>query len=209
MNEQTNMESAPNEGAGTPSPVSPVSGQPSSAEAAGEVSLQEVLKELKELRKEQQSSKDRAISHLQKQIEELSGKPAEKEPAAAKPDTGTISATQAIPEALARFTEVGLSVSDPDVAALIGKSGEYKTRADFLLEVERTVNRKVIKPPVSPAAVVAPASTPPAQQSGNELIGEYQAKVIAARGNREEIKRLRAAYKEKGVPVEQVSFTIK
>ncbi len=215
--EQTNMESAPNEGAGTPSPVSPVSGQQSSAGATGKSELQELREKVERLEREGQSAKDRAISNLKKEVEakiaELSGKPVEpekSEPTTVNTDTGTIGGAQALPEALARFTESGLSVSDTDVSALIGKATEFKTREAFLLEAERIINRKSIKPSVTASAAIATSTgTPPGNPTVEALTTEYQNKVIAARGDKNAILRLKAEYKGRGVPVDQVNFTIR
>jgi len=214
--EQTNMESAPNEGAGTPNPASPASGQPSSAGATGEVSNQELIKRLEKLEKLEQSAKDRAIDQLRKDFEakfaEISGKPAAEqkpETAAAPPTTGTVGSAQAIPEALDRFKETGLSVSDPDISALIGDVGKYGTRETFLLEAERLINRKLIKPSVSTGAVIPPASPPPTPPGLEELKREYREKVIANRGNKAAIEAIKADYAKKGVPVDSMVWTIK
>lgn len=215
MTEQTNTESAPNVGAGSPNPVSPASGQSSSAEATGAVTLQELANQLEELKRANQSAKDREFARIRQEFEaklaEVSGKPVAEvktEAAVAKTDTGTVSGAQAIPEAIARFTEVGFPVSDPDVSALIQKSGDYKDRRDFLLEVERTINRKSIKPPVSAGAVIPSASAPPSPPDVDELTREYTNKVIANRGNKNAILALKAEYKKRGVPVDKVGFTI-
>lgn len=212
--EQTNMESAQPQGAESPNSVSQGSGQPSSAGAAGEVSIQELAKRLESVERATQSAKDRAIDQLRKDFEaklaEVSGKPVVKEepPAVVQPNTGTISGAQAIPEALARFTEVGLSVSDPDVAALIQKSTSYQDRRDFLLEVERTVNRKFVKPPVSTGAVIPSASATPPPPGVEELTREYINKVIANKGNRDAIARLREEYSKRGVEIGKVTFSV-
>jgi hypothetical protein len=213
MNDQANTESAPNEGAGVPTPVSPASGQPSSAVATEALSLQELAKRLERMERVEQSGKDRAIDGLRKEflakLDEVSGKPVAEPATTAKVDTGTIGGAQAIPEALARFTEVGLSVSDPEVASLIGKSNEYKSRSDFLLEAERVINRKLIKPSVSAAAVVAPPAGAPQAPNAQELAGEYINKVMANRGNKAMIRQLQDEYKKKGVNVEKIEFTVK
>lgn len=213
--EQTNMESAQPQGTELPNSASQGSGQPSSAEAAGTVSLQELTKRLETVERANQSAKDRAIDQLRKEFEtklsEVSGKPVIKEEtpeAVVQSNTGTISGAQAIPEALARFTEVGLSVSDPDVASLIQKSTSYQDRRDFLLEVERTINRKSIKPPVSTGAVIPSASAPPPPPGMAELTREYQNKMIAARGQKSLAQAIKAEYAERGVPVDKVGFTI-
>lgn len=212
MTEKTNMESAPNEGAVEPTTVSPVSGQQSSAGATGEVNVQEFAKRLEKLERMEQSAKDRAIANLQKQLDEISGKTVVKEetpPTAVKVDTGTISGAQALPEALERFRESGLSVSDPDVSALIGKANDFKTRESFLLEAERLVNRKSIKPSVTASAAIATSTgTPPGNPSIEALTAEYKTKFIAAHGNKAECERIKSEYAKKGVLVDKVAFTI-
>jgi hypothetical protein len=199
-----------------PTPVSPASGQQSSAGATGKSEVQELREKVEKLERENQSAKDRAISDMRKEFEAkfaaISGNPvveAKTEATIAPTSPGTTGGAQAIPEALARLNEVGLSVSDPDVAALIGKVGGYSSRESFLLDVERAITRKAIKPQVSAAAAVAGASAPPPPANVQELTQEYTQKVIANHGNKAAIQQLKAEYAKKGVPVDNVAFTIK
>ena len=211
MTEQTNTESAQPQGTSVPTDASQGSGQATSAGATGEVSVQELSKRLETLERLQQSEKDRAIAKLRKEVDdkfaELSGKPVVKEAAAAPTDTGTVSPAQAIPEALARFQEVGLSVSDPSVAGFLAQSGAYKSREAMLLEAERIINRTLIKPSVSAAVAVSAAATPPPAASTDQLTAEYRSKMMAARGKPSEVRRIKAEYAQKGVPVDNVIFS--
>lgn len=215
MTEQTNMEGAQPQGTGQPNPASQGSGQQPSAGTTGEVSLQEIQKELAELRKERQSAKDREFANLRKEFEakfaELSGKPVveeKPEAAVAPPSPGTTGATQAIPEVLARFTEHGLSAVDPDVANLIASAGTFQNKDALLLATERLINRKLVKPAVSAGAVISPAAPPPVEPAGEELTREYINKVTANRGNRDLIRALKAEYAKKGVAVDSIRFSV-
>lgn len=213
MNEQNpNTESAQVVGTGVPTPASPASGQPSSAGSNESGESKEFLHRLEVLERQFQSTKDRAIENYRKEfnarLDELAGKPlAVPEPVTATPTPGTANGLQAVPEALARFSETGLSVSDPDVTALIGKSHTYQTREAFLLDAERLVTRRTLKPPVSPAMAFAPPAGAPSQASPQELIGEYRKEMLAHRGKEESIKAIKARYREQGVPVDNIIFS--
>ncbi len=215
MTEQsTYKESAQSQGDVAPSTPSQESGQQSSAEAKGKDALiQELSERVARLERGAQSEKDRAINKLKKEFEaklaELSGKPVETEKSvsiAAQPDTGTIGGVQAIPEALARFLEANLPISDADVSALIAQAGKYPTRESFLLDVERTINRKIAKPVVGPAAAVQAPSQAPGSPGEEELLEKYVEEMLAARGNPALLRRTKEKYKNLGVPVEKVGF---
>jgi hypothetical protein len=65
-----------------------------------------------------------------------------------------------------------------------------------------------------PAGSQATMATPSAGEAGDgqlspgALLNEYTSKVIAARGNRSEIRALNADYKEQGLDVDSVVFTV-
>ena len=66
-----------------------------------------------------------------------------------------------------------------------------------------------VKPVPSPATATTPAAgEAKGEPSGDALLSEYTSKVIAARGNPEEIRALNAEYTEQGLDVGAVVFTV-
>lgn len=61
---------------------------------------------------------------------------------------------------------------------------------------------------VSAATVAQPSGgTPPSSKEGEALTPEYIEKMTAAAGNRSELKRIKEEYREKGVPVDHVTWS--
>jgi hypothetical protein len=121
-------------------------------------------------------------------------------------DDGSSQQKTATTEAIAELKEQGLEV-DADVIAIF--RGQYKSRAEFDLAVQKHINRK-LRPakPANPADVVqAPVRTGATEKSVDALTDEYKNKMRAARGNRTELSRLREEYKGKGVDIYGIDFT--
>jgi hypothetical protein len=121
-------------------------------------------------------------------------------------DDGSSQQKTATTEAIAELKEQGLEV-DADVIAIF--RGQYKSRAEFDLAIQRHINRK-LRPtkPANPADVVqAPVRTGATEKSVDALTDEYKTKMRAARGNKSQLTAIRDEYVGKGVKTWEVDFS--
>ena len=101
--------------------------------------------------------------------------------------------------------QYSLDANDPDVIANVLSQTDPK---DAEIAAARLVNRRKAQPGMSASAASTIASTPAPPANVDSLTKQYQEKVLAARGNKSLIKGLKAEYAQKGVPVDQVNFTV-
>ena len=99
------------------------------------------------------------------------------------------------------LAELELDANDPVVLPLLSLNGDKFEAAATKVALQRA---KQPKPSPASASALQGHQAPPAD--GAKLIGEYQSKMIAARGKPTELRAIKAEYEKKGVPVDQVAF---
>jgi len=110
------------------------------------------------------------------------------------------------PSAHASIVEqYNLDANDPEVIASVLTQTDPK---DAEIAAARLMNRRQNQPSMSASAASTIVSTPPPPANVNSLTQEYIQKVIAARGNKSLIKGLKTDYAQKGVPVDNVNFSV-
>lgn len=125
-------------------------------------------------------------------------------------DSGLSTTKQAVTEAIAELSKFELDQNDPDFIKLL--RGNYKSRAEFDLEVQRHIVKKLTpSKPANPADVVqSPVRSGAQEKSVEALTSEYRQKMLdAPRGPKGDAVRraLKNEYIQKGVDVHNVDFT--
>lgn len=108
---------------------------------------------------------------------------------------------QANPQLDSIFRKYGLEPDSQEAQSLARKHKGDAKEILFALETKPVQ-------PISAAAVAQPSGgTPPSSKEGEALTPEYIEKMTAAAGNRSELKRIKEEYREKGVPVDYVTWS--
>lgn len=133
--------------------------------------------------------------------EALASMTAPAKPSGGTETSGALSLAKAIAEA------ANISEADPDYLAVLVK--HQNDPVSLAKELSALAVSRASKLSPTSAQAPAPVGKPIGAPDANHLVREYQEKVIALRGNKNAILALKTEYKSKGVPVDQVSFTIK
>lgn len=216
------MSDNPNEGkpqtegtAAANQPVSQGSGTPLSGDFT---SLAKELSEIKSQLRSLQSGKDKAVDRIEERLAKYLGVEEDKVMDAqrrmalddllderlqgAQQASGRANVPQANDEVQTVINELGLDANNPQVLSVLTKKlSPVRTAIELA---------KLAQPSSAPTDAQRPPvqGVPPTTPNQEALVAEYRAKVLANRGKRDVILALRAEYKQKGVPVESISFSI-
>ena len=96
--------------------------------------------------------------------------------------------------------EFGANATDPDILLMLRES---KNPTELAIKL----GKRTQSPPPTQSQAAASVGQSVPTPDGNALIGEYTRQMQANRGKPSEIRRIKAEYAQKGVPVDQVAFT--
>ena len=107
-----------------------------------------------------------------------------------------------------QLTEAGIPFDHPDYKAVLAefKQGQFDP-AEFRGAVRGLVARLRASASVSPSAAVSESTGAGVTVTQRSLVESYVKDMNAARGNREELRLIKARYRERGVDVDRVDLT--
>jgi hypothetical protein len=172
------------------------------------------------------SGKDKAVSRLMKPLEEIAKRLGVDEETVQKAQREMVldelvaqrignsqpqGGTGTTPEPTAQVDVQSIAKQyglDPVADAAFMLSLVKETNPDTVeLHIARKAKEKAGQPNPTPSQVPAPQGGGNNQATGDELVGEYRQKMIAARGKPDLLRSIKADYAKKGVPVDNVIFS--
>ena len=106
------------------------------------------------------------------------------------------------------LTEAGIAFGDPDYKAIVAEfqSGPFDD-GEFKGAVRHLIAQRRASAPVKPSAVVGESVGSGGTVTQTGLKDSYIKKALAAKGDRLAMRQLKAEYREKGVPVDEIDLT--